>query len=89
MLKDLSLTLNSSCIGHNVKIGKNVKIKESIIMNNVVIEDDVEIIKSLVCSRVKVGAGRRIVKDKIEFDEHLDSELKLQEVEQSTPKKKS
>ena len=42
-LKDMSCEIKSSCIGRKVKIGRGVKIFNSIIMNHVTIGDDVKI----------------------------------------------
>ena len=59
-LKDMSVKIQTSCIGRDVKIGKNVSIKDSVIMNHVTIKDDVTIVNSVVSSSCKIGIGNKI-----------------------------
>ena len=43
-----------------MKIGKNVTIKDSVVMNNVTIKDNVTIINSAICSGCKIGSGQKV-----------------------------
>ena len=67
VLKDLSATVQNSCLGRGVKIGANVTIQNSIILNNVSISDNVKIVNSVVCSRAWIGQGNTIKDQKIGY----------------------
>ncbi|KAL0478408.1 hypothetical protein AKO1_008629 [Acrasis kona] len=50
----VSSTLKKCNLGHNVKIGSNVKIANSVVMNNVIIGDNCTIQNSIVCCDVDI-----------------------------------
>ena len=60
-----------------MKIGKNVTIKDSVVMNNVTIKDNVIIINSVVCSGCKVGTGQKVENTELALKTTLpDKEVK-------------
>ena len=65
VLKDLSATIQNSCIGRNCKIGSNVTIQNSVVFNNVSISDNVKIVNSIVCSRAWIGQGNTLKDQKV------------------------
>ena len=65
VLKDLSATIQNSCIGRSCKIGSNVTIQNSVVFNNVSISDNVKIVNSVICSKAWIGQGNTLKDQKV------------------------
>jgi len=77
---DVKGKLSESCLGKNVKVGKNSKIKNSVIYDNAFIGENTEIKNSVIGENCEIGSDSKLFDSAVGDGEKIKGEIKDEHV---------